>query len=183
MVVGTHVVAVVGDGDHHALGTEGLRRLGERFQNRLAVNAEHQILGFGRVREGAEQVHDGLYAEGTTNRAGKAHGAVVNRSHEEYEVRLVNNGCSLFRSHVELEARCGIEVSGTRLTRNSAVAVLGHLGATACSDKARERAHVEATLAVATGTHDVGEFVAAVRELALLAAQNLGAACNCWKVR
>ena len=54
--------------------------------------------------------------------------------------------------------------------------MLCNLGATACSDKAGERAHVEATLAVATGAHDIGEFVAAVGELALLAAQYLGAA-------
>ncbi len=67
-------------------------------------------------------------------------------------------------------------MTGTGLAGDCAVAVLRDLGATAGSDKAGERAHVEASLAVATGTHDVGEFVTAVRELALLAAQDLGTA-------
>ncbi len=80
--------------------------------------------------------------------------------------------------HVQLEAGSGVEVGGTGLAGDCAVAVLRDLGATAGSDKAGERAHVEASLAVATGTHDVGEFVTAVRELALLAAQYLGAARN-----
>ena len=98
---------------------------------------------------------------------------MVNRRHQEHKVRLVDDACSFVRSHVKLEACSRIEVGGAGLTGNRAVTVLCNLCATACSNQAGKRTYVKAALAVATGTHNVGEFVAAVGELALLAAEYL----------
>ena len=102
---GDLVQAVTAVHDQGAPATEPLEGASHQFQLLLGIDAEHLILGAGRVGQRPEQIEDGTHPQFTAHRTGVPHGGVMTWSEEEADADRIDAVGHPFRGDADIHSQ------------------------------------------------------------------------------